>query len=143
MSTSAPTGHTSVPWRAGLGVVTLGGMVGAGARWAVQEAWPDGGLPWATITVNVLGCLAIGWLTVWARRRGAELLRLGVGVGGLGGFTTFSAYAVDVQQLLLDDRVLAAALVLFGTLVAALLAVAAGSLLGEWLLGPRATVGRR
>ena len=118
-------------------------MVGAGARWAVQEAWPDGGLPWATITVNVLGCLAIGWLTVWARRRGAELLRLGVGVGGLGGFTTFSAYAVDVQQLLLDDRVLAAALVLFGTLVAALLAVAAGTLLGEWLLSPRATAGRR
>ena len=73
---------------------------GAGLRWAAGAAWVHdrGGWPWATLIVNLVGCVAIG---VAARR-----LRVGtvawafVVTGVLGGFTTFSSFAVEVDQLI-------------------------------------------
>lgn len=86
-----------------VGVVAVGGGLGAVARYAAGIAWPTpaGGFPWATLAVNALGCTAIGVLMVlvtevWAAHR---LVRPFLGTGVLGGFTTFSTYAVDIQQL--------------------------------------------
>ncbi len=102
-----------------LGAVSVGGALGALARYGVGVVLPS---PWATFGINVVGCLLIGVLLVLVVERGPAhpLVRPFLGTGVLGGFTTFSAYAVDVQLLL--DRPAAAAAYLVGTLVAALAA---------------------
>lgn len=86
-----------------LSVVSAGGALGASVRYGLDQAFPTGpgGFPWAIFWVNVSGCLLIGVLMVlvvdvWA---GRPLIRPFLGVGVLGGFTTFSTYAVDFQRL--------------------------------------------
>ncbi|HEV7652777.1 MAG TPA: CrcB family protein [Actinophytocola sp.] len=87
-----------------LGVVALGGGLGALARYGltVLLPTPPGGFPWATFLVNVLGCLLIGVLMVPVTEVHAahRLVRPFLGVGVLGGFTTFSTYALEVHSLL-------------------------------------------
>ena len=58
--------------------------------------------PWATLSVNVIGSLAMGLLAGWLARHGpgGETTRLLVGVGLLGGFTTFSAYSLELMLLI-------------------------------------------
>ena len=118
-----------------LPAIAAGGMLGAGARYAAGRAWPVEGheLPWATLGVNAVGCLLIGALMVAVVEVGGThpLLRPFVGVGVLGGFTTFSTYAVDVVSLLdagHPGRALAYAAL---TLVLALAAVGAGVAAGR------------
>ncbi|MFE1248390.1 fluoride efflux transporter CrcB [Streptomyces sp. NPDC058735] len=85
-------------------VVSLGGGAGATARYAASLGWPTaaGGFPWATFLVNVVGCAVIGvFLVVVTEVRTAHpLVRPFFGTGVLGGFTTFSTYAVDTRNLL-------------------------------------------
>lgn len=58
--------------------------------------------PWATLSVNVLGSCAMGLLAGWLARHGqaGEQWRLLVGVGLLGGFTTFSAFSLELMLLI-------------------------------------------
>jgi fluoride exporter len=97
------------------------------------------GFPWATFAANVSGCLLIGVLMVlvtevWA---GRWLLRPFLGVGVLGGYTTFSTYSVDVVRLV-DAGVPAVALAyLAGTVLAALAAVYAGTVVARWVVRRR------
>jgi CrcB protein len=81
-------------------VVAIGGAVGSLGRYAVAEAMPHGrsALPFGTLLVNVIGCLLLG-LLVGARPH-AKWLRPFLGTGVLGGFTTFSAFAVETDRLL-------------------------------------------
>lgn len=111
--------------------VAAGGAAGALARYGVGE-WL-GQRPVTTLAVNLAGCLLIGVLAVLAGEvwAGHRLLRPLLGTGVLGGFTTFSAYAVDTQRLLADGRLVAACGYLAGTLAGALLAVQFGVLLGR------------
>jgi fluoride exporter len=80
-----------------------GGVLGALARWAAGEALPHhaGSWPWATLLVNLSGCLLLGVLivTLFARRPGSAWLRPFLGTGVLGGYTTFSTFAVDTVGL--------------------------------------------
>ncbi len=80
----------------------LGGALGALARWGVAEAMPyePGSWPAATLLVNVAGCLGLGLLIglVSIRAPGSSWLRPFLGTGVLGGFTTYSTFAVDVVQ---------------------------------------------
>ena len=85
-----------------LAAVAAGGVLGAVARYGLTTAIPHrpGGFAWATFGINVTGCLLIGVLMVlveevWTGRR---LLRPFLGVGVLGGFTTFSTYTLDASQ---------------------------------------------
>jgi CrcB protein len=117
------------PWSV-LGVIAVGGALGALARLGLATAWPHttGRFPWATFVTNVSGCFLIGVLMVlisevWSAHR---LIRPFLGVGVLGGFTTFSTYTGDVQQLVAAGAARTGLLYLAGTLVAALLAVYAG-----------------
>ena len=109
-----------------LGVVAAGGVVGSEARYGLSllQAGPPG-WPWVTFAENVSGCLLIGVLMAVILEMTAphRLLRPFLGVGVLGGYTTFSAYAVDLQHLLVDERYATALFYLFGTPVAALVAV--------------------
>ena len=84
-------------------VVAAGGAIGASARYGAGLLWPTaaGTFPWTTLTVNAVGCAVIGVFMVvitdvWAAHR---LVRPFFGTGVLGGFTTFSTYAVDVRRL--------------------------------------------
>nr|WP_199841194.1 fluoride efflux transporter CrcB [Amycolatopsis sp. AA4] len=111
-------------------MIALGGGLGALARYGLAQALPaaPGGFPWATFWTNVAGCFLIGVLMVlvteaWSAHR---LVRPFLGVGILGGFTTFSTYAVEARNLLRPDTVPLAFGYLGGTLVAALLAVLLG-----------------
>ncbi|MER5731902.1 CrcB family protein [Streptomyces sp. NPDC002138] len=93
------------PQRRVLAVVAAGGAVGASARYAVALLWPAAptAFPWGTFWVNVAGCALIGVLMVLISEGGRSahpLVRPFLGVGVLGGFTTFSTYAVDFERLL-------------------------------------------
>jgi fluoride exporter len=117
------------PW-AVLGTVAVGGALGALGRYGLATAWPHrpGQFPWATFVTNVSGCLLIGVLMVlitevWAAHR---LIRPFLGVGVLGGYTTFSTYTGEVQQLVAAGAARTGLLYLVGTLVAALAAVYLG-----------------
>ncbi|MDQ0378530.1 fluoride efflux transporter FluC [Amycolatopsis thermophila] len=111
-------------------VVAAGGAVGALARYGLAQAWPTaaGHFPWATFVTNVLGCFLIGVLMVLVTevRVAHRLVRPFVGVGVLGGFTTFSTYAVEFHGLLTPGHAAVAFAYLGGTLLAAMLAVIAG-----------------
>ena len=93
---------------AAVAAVSVGGALGALARWGIGLAWPTphGGFPTATLLINVVGCLLMGVLVVHVAevREAHPLVRPFLGVGVLGGFTTFSTFAVDAQQLLAGGR---------------------------------------
>jgi fluoride exporter len=116
-------------------LAALGGAVGAAARWGVGTAlpWTPGTWPWATFTVNLLGCFLMGVLlaVLAARRPEASWPRPFLGVGVLGGFTTYSAFAVEVVQAVEQRAVLLAAGYVVASVVVGVLAVVAGALAGR------------
>lgn len=99
-------------------------MIGTAGRLGVGLLVPDiAGVPVATIAVNVLGALLIGVLA--ARVAGTSELRLFLGTGVLGGFTTYSAFAVGSVGLWADAPLLAAGYA-FASLVLGMIAAWAG-----------------
>src|SRR3546814_19557803 len=85
-------------------LVMIGGALGAGARhlvgkWTLHALGP--GYPWGILTVNLVGGFVMGLLAGFLMRQSVrhENLRLFVGVGILGGFTTFSSFSLDVAPL--------------------------------------------
>lgn len=121
-------------------VIGLGGGFGALARYGLAELVPAGAarLPWTTFCANVVGCLLIGVLMVlltevWSAHR---LARPFLGVGFLGGFTTFSAYAEEIRALLASGAVAVAFAYLVGTFLCAMIAVTAGAWLTRAVRAP-------
>jgi CrcB protein len=118
-------------------LVALGGALGALGRYAVDLAVQTQGiaLPWATLAVNLLGCLLMGFLVSYVLAHPARhpLWRPFLGIGVLGGFTTFSAFAGDAVVLLETGAWGWAAAYVTATLVGGLLvlrgSVAAGTAL--------------
>ena len=113
-------------------LAALGGALGALARWGVATALTHspGGWPWATLLVNLTGCLLMGALVAVLTARSPEppWARPFLAVGVLGGYTTYSAFAVEVVGLVeAGAPVLAAGYVLV-SLLGGVLAVAAGAL---------------
>lgn len=111
-------------------LVMVGGAVGAGARFALGQAVSArmaAGFPYATVLVNLLGCFAMGALAAWLMRGDTdESLRLLLGVGLLGGFTTFSAFSLDWWQLMERGATGAALVYVSATVIGALAAFAIG-----------------
>lgn len=87
-------------------LVAVGGAAGSVARYLVGAAalrWIGPGWPWGTMTVNIVGGFLMGLLTGWLALRAAgqqETLRVLLGVGVLGGFTTFSAFSLDAALMI-------------------------------------------
>ncbi len=114
-------------------LVLLGGMLGAPARYAVDTLLPGvpDGFPWSTFTVNVAGAFALGLLLESLVRSGEDRggrrrLRLLIGTGFLGAFTTYSSFAVQLVLLAHDGRVGMAFGYAAASLATGLAAVAAG-----------------
>ncbi|MFB4310433.1 fluoride efflux transporter FluC [Actinomadura sp. GTD37] len=129
------------PW-ATLGAISAGGVLGALARYGLSTAFPYGprDFPWPVFWVNVSGCLLIGVLMVLVAelRRVHRLVRPFLGVGVLGGYTTFSTYTVDVQRAVEHGAPRVGLAYLALTLAAALAAVLAGARLTRALVRRRA-----
>jgi len=116
-------------------LVVLGGMLGTAARLGIGLLVPDaGGLPLATLFANVAGALLIGALAARlpldrVRDRGGDI-RVFLGTGVLGGFTTYSAFAVGSTELWAEAPVLAALYVVL-TLGLGIAAAVCGTRLGR------------
>lgn len=127
-----------------LAAISLGGAVGSLCRWGIGTAFPapPDGFPWATFMINVSGCLLIGVLMVLVTEVFTEqrLLRPFLGVGVMGGYTTFSTYIVDSQRLITNGRAALALAYLGATLVAALCAAALGIGATRWVIRTRSPV---
>ncbi|WP_226533781.1 fluoride efflux transporter FluC [Microbacterium paraoxydans] len=109
--------------------VAAGGTVGTAARLGLGLALPDAdGFPVAVLLANVLGAVLIGVLA--ARLPASADLRLALGTGVLGGFTTYSAFMTGAVQLWADAPVLAAAYAV-GSLVLGLAGAALGLRIGR------------
>jgi CrcB protein len=112
-------------------VVAIGGAMGASARYGASLLWPSapGAFPWATLGVNAVGCGIIGaFMVVITDVRAAHpLVRPFFGTGVLGGFTTFSTYAVDIRRLVGRGEVRTGLLYMALTVAVALGAVWAGA----------------
>lgn len=112
-------------------LVALGGGLGAAGRYGVSLALParPGEWPWATFGINVVGSLLIGVLAGWLSTRGdaGEPWRLFLGVGVLGGFTTFSAYSLETLRMIERGEWQMALLYALGSVLAGLAAVAVGA----------------
>ncbi|WP_413451776.1 CrcB family protein [Georgenia phoenicis] len=114
-----------------VGVVALGGAVGALARHLLV----GGAHAWAvTLAVNVAGAFLLGLLLERLARRdpaSTRRLRLLLGTGALGGFTTYSGIAVEVLTRLDDGHWAAGAGYGLGTVVAGLVACGLGVVVGS------------
>lgn len=121
--------------------VAAGGALGAAARYGIALGWPTppGEFPWATLLTNLVGCALLGalmrLLTAGIVRH--RMIRPFLGTGVLGGFTTFSAYALESHALLAAGRPGLAGAYLLGTVAGALLAFRLGALAARPLWGTR------
>nr|WP_198426038.1 fluoride efflux transporter CrcB [Microbacterium ureisolvens] len=116
-------------------VAALAGGVGAGLRYVLDRLLtPADGVrfPLGIFVVNVSGSFALGVITGLGTALAPEL-SLVLGLGLLGGYTTFSTVSVETVLLAQRGRWRDAALNLFGTLVVAALAAGLGILLGAWI----------
>ena len=117
------------PWL----LVMVGSALGGGARlWLSTAAARSMGtdFPWGTLTVNVLGCLCVGILAALlappGRMHDLQSLRVFAVVGFLGGFTTFSAFALDALVLAGRGATAAAAAYVLASVLGTLLVAGAG-----------------
>jgi len=119
-------------------LVATGGAVGAAARYGVGRLMGPqltGAIPWHTFIVNATGAFAIGLLLVAAARLGwPGWWRPLLAVGILGGYTTFSTFALETVELALRGSYGTAGLYAFGSLAVGLAAAAAGIFLGRAVL---------
>ncbi|MGQ0456523.1 MAG: fluoride efflux transporter CrcB [Hyphomicrobium sp.] len=112
-------------------LASAGGAIGAGARYLVSHAFAARGFvafPWATLTINVVGCFLMGVLieALAQRYQGSPELRTFLATGILGGFTTFSAFSIEFANLFERGETLAAATYAIASVALTLMAVFAG-----------------
>jgi fluoride exporter len=128
------------PWLSYL-LVGIGGFLGANARLVLARsigAYVDTRFPLGTFVINISGSFLLGMLgTLVAQRMSpsSEGLRLALGVGFLGAFTTFSTLEFESHALLEGGEFLLAMLNMVGSLVVGLVAVRLGILIARsWLV---------
>ena len=119
-------------------LATIGGALGSGARHLVNVAMTRAfgpNFPWATLTVNVAGSFLMGFFVDMILRRfgGSIEMRTFLATGILGGFTTFSAFSLDISNLIGRGDSAAAIGYILASVVISLLALYAGLALSRGL----------
>ncbi len=116
-------------------LVALGGGIGAMGRYGLGQAALrtfGPGFPVGTLAVNVIGGLLMGLLAGWlATKDGGNDLRLFLGVGLLGGFTTFSAFSLEAWLMFEKGRYGTFATYVGGSVILAIIALAVGLVLAR------------
>lgn len=118
--------------------IGIGGALGSLLRFWMStwvHSFAGRGFPYGTLTVNVLGCLVMGVLFVLFTERFSDntVLRAGVLIGVLGGFTTFSSFSIETFNLIETGEVTKAALNMLGSLILCVGATWIGVILGRQL----------
>lgn len=134
-----------------LGLVFSGGTVGTAVRWGLEAAFgaPAGSWPWATLWINLSGSLLLGALlealaatgpdSGWRRR-----VRLGVGTGVLGGYTTYSTFSIETVRLIREGALWLGLVYAVVSVVAGIALALVGNRLARLLLRlRRRTAGRQ
>lgn len=123
---------------AAIAAVALGGLVGTGIRYGAESAFPTdaGSFPFTTLIINLTGAFILGMLlerlvlsgpdSGWRRR-----IRLCVGTGVLGSYTTYSSFALETVELLRDHRVVAAGVYMTVSVIVGTFAAGAGIVLAQ------------
>ena len=90
--------------------MAFGGIVGSLSRWAVSLGIVDHGFPWATLLVNYLGSVILMALLLYVKHHKSPRWwwRPALGAGFCGGFTTYSAFALKVDQYIAHNNFAAA-----------------------------------
>ena len=119
--------------------IAVGGSLGAVSRYWMSTSiyqWLGFGFPWGTLAVNLLGSLAMGFLSelLVERIHLSEDLRIGLLAGFLGSFTTFSTFSIDVLQLGSNQSVLKAILYIMLSVLLCILGAWAGLLAAKQLV---------
>ena len=108
-------------------LVAVAGALGALTRYGIGSAVGARGFPWATLSINLAGAFALGFLLRFGELRGwSELVTVALGVGFLGAFTTFSTFSVETQTMLRDGRAVAATLYIGASVVGGVALAALG-----------------
>ena len=118
--------------------VAAGGALGALTRYLVDrsiEARAFGLFPWSTFTINITGCLVVGAVVAALvdRHDTPEWLRVGLIMGVLGGYTTFSTFSQESYELLHGGHAGVGVVYAVGSIVAGVIAVALGTMIGRAL----------
>ncbi|WP_127551068.1 CrcB family protein [Paenibacillus amylolyticus] len=118
--------------------IGAGGFLGTLTRYAIQLGIPTvhGGFPWAVLLINAIGSLFFGWFfTIAVPGKITPQLRLAIGTGFTGAFTTFSTFTLDIVRLSEGGEWISAAIYMIVSLLAGLLLCALGMSLGKRMLG--------
>jgi CrcB protein len=144
LDSDAPVGGRDRQWDV-TAAVMIGGVLGAEARYGLSVAAPhaSAGFPWSTVYTNIIGCFCLGILMSLLNQLSSphRLVRPLLGIGVLGGFTTFSTFTVDAERLIEHHRAGIAGLYVLCTLATAAAAVAAATIAAQ--LAARSVYRRR
>ena len=107
-----------------LSVVSLGGIVGSLSRWGISLVIVDPSFPWATLLVNYVGSVLLTIVVLYSKQHESPKWwwRPALGTGFCGGFTTYSAFAVKIDQYINNHN------------YTSLVAYALASLIGTFIL---------
>lgn len=118
--------------------IGAGGFLGTLTRYAIQLGIPSAsvGFPWAVLLINAIGSLFLGWFfTIAVPDKITPQLRLAIGTGFTGAFTTFSTFTLDIVRLSENGMWTKAAIYIVASLLAGLLLCALGIRLGQLMRG--------
>lgn len=104
--------------------VMIGGFLGACCRYLLGELTPaPNGFPYGTLTVNLIGCMCLGWLLSFIanQKKMNPKISLLFGTGFIGSFTTFSTFSVEMVHLVEEGKFGLAALYVVISLIAGIM----------------------
>ncbi|WP_026962772.1 fluoride efflux transporter FluC [Alicyclobacillus herbarius] len=119
--------------------IAVFGAIGGLSRLVLENViQTSNGFPLSTLLINVSGSLALGFFLVMADKKELkEWLKLGIGVGFIGAFTTFSTFSMDIIQLFHTSLALTV-IYMAATISGGILCAFVGERLADWLFGAKA-----
>ncbi len=111
------------------------GFFGSLARYGIARIFGrfSALFPFGTFFINITGCFFLGWFMTWAQPRMniPDPIRLGIAVGFVGAYTTFSTYMFESDRMLSDALAIRGMLYILGSVAIGLVAVRMGVILGQ------------